>query len=264
MDESRRALLGGLAGLFVLGCSGPAGSDGEGPGNGPVVAEPAVSPGGVLVLGGTGQLGARIVQLLLDAGETVTVFVRPASNRTRLEGLEVAYVVGDLLNERDVAAAFEGGVYRVVINAVRAPITDTPFYDITSGHVARYAKAHGVEQIIHHGAVGAGENMALHPDVPWDRVPGLKARMEDHGKAERNFLNSGIATTVIRNSRVWPDETPASGHATLTEDQSVLTPITRQDLAAMTLQCLDNPECFNKIYHASDDTLTWPPPGMGE
>ena len=264
MNAGRRVLLFGLATLFVWGCSAPPDSDGAGSGNASGPAEPAAGSSGVLVFGGTGQLGARIVKLLLDAGEPVTVFVRPASNRSRLEGLDVAYAVGDMLNESDVAAAFADGGYRAVINAVRAPITDTPFYNITSGHVAKHAKAHGVQQIIHHGAVGAGENMALHPDVPWDRVPGLKARMEDHATAERNFLDSGIATTVIRNSRVWPDETPASGNAELTEDQSVLSPITREDLAAMTMQCLDNPECFNKIYHAKDDTLTWPPPGMGE
>ncbi len=263
MGVGRRVLLVGLAALWVWGCSEPRGGDGAG-GDAPAREQSAAKPGGVLVFGGTGQLGARIVKLLLDADEPVTVFVRPASNRSRLEGLDLAYAVGDMLNEPDVAAAFEGGNYRAVINAVRAPITDMPFYDITSGHVAKHAKAQGVKQIIHHGAVGAGENMALHPDVPWERVPGLKRRMEDHATAERNFLRSGIPTTIIRNSRVWPDETPASGNAQLTEDQSVLTPITRADLAAMTMQCLDNPECFNKIYHARDDTLTWPPPGMGE
>jgi uncharacterized protein YbjT (DUF2867 family) len=219
---------------------------------------------GVLVFGATGQLGARIVNSLADSGEQVTVFVRPSSDRGRLSGLDVTYAVGDMMNEADIAAAFNGKHYRVVVNAVRAPTEQKDFYEITSRYVAKYAKFSGVQQIIHHGAVGAGENMALHPDVPWDRVPGLRARMEDHARAERNFLNSGITTTVIRNARVWPDETPASGRAELTEDQSVMTPITRVDLAAMTMQCLDNPDCGNKIYHARDDSLTWPPPGWGE
>jgi uncharacterized protein YbjT (DUF2867 family) len=246
MARRRRFLVVMLATWLVAGVAAPAKAD------------------GVLVFGATGQLGARIVKRLVDAGEEVTVFVRPTSDRGRLSGLPVAYVVGDMMEEGDVAAAFQGRRYRVVVNAVRAPTSVAAFYDITSRHVAEFAKVSGVKQIIHHGAVGAGDNMALHPDVPWDRVPGLRARMLDHGTAEQNFLNSGIATTVIRNSRVWPDETPASGIAQLTEDQSVMTPITRVDLAAMTLQCLDNPGCGNKIYHARDDSLTWPPPGWGE
>ena len=271
MFVARRVILLALTGLLAWGCSGPTGDQTPSPSeptagssNTTASDDDSEARGGVLVFGGTGQLGARIVKRLVNAGDQVTVFARPGSNRGRLEGLDVAYAVGDMLTEADVAAAFQARSYRAVINAVRAPITDIPFYNITSGHVAKYALATGVEQIIHHGAVGAGENMALHPDVPWDQVPGLATRMLDHATAEQNFLNSGIATTVIRNSRVWPDETPASGNAELTEDQSVMTPITREDLAAMTIQCLDNPDCSNKIYHARDDTLTWPPPGLGE
>ena len=85
--------------------------------------------------------------------------------------------------------------------------------------------------------------------------------MDDHAAAERNFMASGIATVVIRNSRVWPDGTPSSGNASLSEDHSMMTPITRVDLAEFTLQCLDNPACEDKIFHAVDPTLTWPPPG---
>lgn len=216
--------------------------------------------GDVLVFGGTGQLGARIVALLLDTGEGVTVFVRPTSDRSRLDGLKVDFVVGDVLNDGDVAAAFDRASYSAVVIAVRAPLSEAGFYGISSGHIVNHAAAADVSQIIYHGAVGAGENMAMHPDIPWDSVPGLTARMEDQGVAEANFLRSGIAATIIRNSRVWPDETQGTGHADLTEDQTTLTPITRADLARLTMDCLGNETCANKIYHARDFTLSWPPP----
>jgi uncharacterized protein YbjT (DUF2867 family) len=219
---------------------------------------------GVLVLGGTGQLGSDVVRLLLAADNDVTVFARPKSDRSRLDGLDVEFVVGDLLDDESVAAAFAGRQYRAVVNTVRAPISDVPFYDISSALIAKHARAAGVKQIIHHGAVGAGDNVRLHPDVPWDRVPGLAGRMRDHGKAEENFFASGITTTVIRNSRVWPHGTPSTGQATLSEDPATMTPITRADLALMTMQCLDNPACAGKVYHAKDESLTWPAPGMGQ
>ena len=217
--------------------------------------------GSVLVFGGTGQLGAEVVQRLLAAGEDVVVFVRPNSNRKRLAGQQVAYVVGDMLNEGDVASAFQSHKIRAVINMVRAPISEAGFYDITSRYLAAHAKQAGVGQIIHHGAVGAGEHRELFPDVPWGRVPGLASRMDDHRLAEKHFIASGIPTVVIRNSRVWPHGTPSTGKASLTEDQSVMTPITRPDLADFTMDCLDNPACAGKIYHAMDPVLTWPPPG---
>ena len=229
-----------------------------------LVAATPVLADGVLLLGATGQLGARVAKSLVDAGEDVTVLVRPSSDRSRLDGLDVDYVVGDLLDEASVAAAFDGKNYRVVINTVRAPTEIADFYKISSTHISKYAKAAGVQHIIHHGAVGAGSNMNLHPDVPWARVPNLLPRMLDHGAAEEIFFSSGIPTTVIRNSRVWPDETPASGNAVMTEDRTVMTPITRIDLARFTMECLDNPACYGKVYHNRDDSLTWPPPSFGE
>jgi len=222
---------------------------------------------GVLVLGATGQLGARITKSLLDRGEQVTAFVRHSSDRSRLEGLNIEYVVGDILDEESVAVAFSGRSYRVIINAVRGPTEIVNFYKDSSLIISKHAQQASVKQIIHHGAVGAGSNMKLHPNVPWENpprqgIPSLVERMLDHGVAEEVFFSSGIPTTIIRNSRVWPDETPASGQATLTEDRSVLTPITRIDLARFTMDCLDNKACFGKVYHNKDESLAWPPPSF--
>lgn len=221
---------------------------------------PAAMGAEVLVFGGTGQLGSEVVKRVIERGDRVTVFARPSSEKGRLVDLPVRYVYGDMLVEADVERAFATDRYDVVINTVRAPITDVPFYRITSGHVVKHAAASGVGQIIHHGAVGAGENMQQHPDVPWNSVPGLAERMRDHGIAEETFLSSTVPATVIRNSRVWPHGTPPSGKASMTEDQSVLTPITRIDLAVFTIECMEQEACHGRIFHAQDDSLSWPPP----
>lgn len=219
---------------------------------------------GVLVFGATGQLGARVVKALVDKGEDVTAFVRSSSNRDRLAGLPVTYVTGDMMNRDSIDAVFAAQSFRVVINTARAPTELKNFYKDSSTHIANAAKRTGVQQIIHHGAVGAGSNMALHPDVPWGRVPNLEARMMDHGVAEEVFFSSGIPTTIIRNSRVWPDETPPSGKAVMTEDRRVMTPITRADLTRFTMECLDKSDCYGKVYHNKDDSLSWPPPSIME
>lgn len=191
---------------------------------------------GVLVYGATGQLGARVAALLVEKGEDVTVLVRDSSDRSRLAGLDAEYVVGDMMDEDSINAAFEGRSFRVVINTARAPTALKDFYKLSSTYIANAAKQNGVQQIIHHGAVGAGSNMALHPDLPWSQMPDLEPRMMDHGVAEEVFFSSGIPTTIIRNSRVWPDDTPPSGNATMTEDRTVLMPITRADLARFTIE----------------------------
>lgn len=215
----------------------------------------------VLVLGANGQLGAAIVQLLVTNGRPVTAMVRANSDRTRLAGLEIEYVIGDVTNDADVAAAFKGRRYAAIVVALRVNNGDIHFYEKALAPVSKYAQAAGVKQIIHHGAVGAGRNIERIPHEGWDRIPGIFDRMRDQGVGEDLIRASGIPYTIIRNARIYPADAPSTGKAQLTEDDSVLTPMTRADLAILTLRCLGNKSCYNKTYHVKDDSLAWPPPG---
>ncbi|MBL8630947.1 MAG: NAD(P)H-binding protein [Rhodospirillaceae bacterium] len=246
MTLLRRSFIGAVTAGFVLA-------------SGIAMAQPK---GAVLVLGGTGQLGAEVVKILAAKGEQVTVFARPDSKRDLLDGLKVDYVTGDLMNDADVAAALKAKPYRAIINTVRVETGDIHFYEKIMGSIATHAKSTGVKQVIHQSAVGAGENAKNFPNMGWDKVPGLLDRLKDQGVGEDLLKKSGVTYTIIRNSRIWPAETPATGQAKLTEDQTVLTPMTRIDLAKLTVSCLDNTACANKIYHVEDKTLKWPPPRM--
>jgi uncharacterized protein YbjT (DUF2867 family) len=215
----------------------------------------------VLVLGGTGQLGAEIIRQLAASGsQRITVFAREGSDRSRLEGLPVTYLIGDLTREADIAAALRSRRFDVIVNAVRVEDGDIHFYEKILTPLARLARETGVGQIIHHGAVGAGANAAKFTSLGWERVPGLLDRLKDQGIGEQQLRDSGVAYTIIRNARIYPDGAPSTGKAELTEDDSVLTPMTRADLALFTVRCLGNADCHNKTYHVRDASLAWPPP----
>ena len=227
-------------------------------GSGCATTKAASSAREVLVLGGTGQLGAQIVRALLQQGEHVTVLARSNSDRMRLKGLPVDYRTGDLLSDADVGGAMRAKKFNVVVNAVRVEDGDIHFYEKILRPITVHAKATGVSQIIHHGAVGAGANAAKFAALGWDRVPGMLDRLRDQGVGEELLRTSGVPYTIIRNSRLYPDDTPATGKAELTEDDSVLTPMTRADLARLTVKCLGNKSCFGKTYHVRDVSLAWP------
>ena len=215
------------------------------------VSHSALADGGVLVFGGNGRLGYEVVKLLLDADEEVTVFVRPTSDRSRLEGLDVSYAVGDMLDEKSVAAALITAKPRVIIDTASA--RDTPGFFVTSqGYIATYATAAGVRQVIHHGSVGAGDNMKQFPHINFEPI---RSRLLDKGEGERVIMASGLTYTIIRNAMVWPHGTPATNEAYLSEDHTTFTGVTRRDLAILTMDCLDNPSCANKVYHAVDESL---------
>ena len=215
----------------------------------------------VLVLGGAGQLGAEIVRQLVARGERVTVLVRPQTERSRLASLPVQYVTGDALDPVQMAAVFHSRHFSVVVSALRVENGDVHFYEKMMTVLVAQAKAAGVSQIIHHSAVGAGANAANFSSLGWERVPGLLDRLRDQGVGEAILKASHVPFTIIRNTRLYPDGTPATGNATLTTDDTVILPMTRADLARLTLQCLGNAACDNQTYHVRDTSLAWPPPG---
>jgi uncharacterized protein YbjT (DUF2867 family) len=203
-----------------------------------------------LVFGGTGRLGAPIVQLLVDAGYPVTVFARPTSNRERLTGLDVRYVTGDLMDAASIVAAIDGQAFAYVIDASARGASRDPFYDTAMRNILNALTVDEVRQFVLHGSVGAGDNMQKFPDVGFERMRGV---MIAKGEAEALLRASGIPYTIIRNGFVRPDGTPATGTASLTEDDSELDAVTRLDLAALTMQCLNNEACMNKTFHAVDE-----------
>ena len=209
-------------------------------------------PPEALVFGGTGRLGAPIVHGLVDRGYVVTVFARPTSDRGRLAGIDVRYVIGDLTVADSVEAALAGGPYSVVIDASARGASRASFYDTAMRNILASLDRSAVRQFILHGSVGAGDNLANFPNRGFERFRDV---MQAKGEAEAMLAGSGLTYTIIRNGRLLPDGTPATGRAQLTEDDRVLGAVTRADLAALTLACLDNPDCFGKTYHAFDDTL---------
>ncbi len=213
-----------------------------------------VRQGGVLVLGGTGKLGSEIVKDLVEAGEKVTVLVRSTSNRARLEGLDVTYVVGDMLVDADMERVFTGADYRAVIDASgRAPDGDDSFYPESQKLISKYARETGVSQVILHGAIGAGDSaeMFIPENLPEVQRLGIAAK----SIAEDILTSSGAPYTLIRHMTLLPEDMTETGDAYLTEDHTAIGPVTRDGLARLTMECLDNPECINVIYHAVDPEI---------
>lgn len=237
---NRYFMIAGIA-ACLLAPNGTARADGH-----------TAEPGGVIVFGGSGRTGAMIVDLLLAKGEPVTVFVRPTSDRSRLEGRDVSYAVGDAMNGDDVEAAVAASKPRVVINTIGGRGTQVGFWDTTQMNMTASAKKHGAREIIFLGSVGTGDSaMAYSPEAR----ARTKDSMAERLRAEEDMKASGLDYVIIRTGIIAPSGTPATGKARLTEDRMVLSPVTRSDLAQMTVDCIGNAACRNKTFAAMDDSL---------
>ncbi|MGW1794659.1 SDR family oxidoreductase [Streptomyces sp. NPDC001984] len=132
----------------------------------------ATSP--ILVTGGTGTLGGRVVPLLRAAGHDVRILTRHA--RPSADGVE--YVTGDLLADEGVAAATAGT--ETVLHLAGGPKGD----DVATHNLVRAASAAGVRHLVYISVIGA------------DRVP--LAWLRSKLAAERAVSDSGIPWTTLR------------------------------------------------------------------
>jgi uncharacterized protein YbjT (DUF2867 family) len=210
----------------------------------------------VLVFGGTGKLGSAVVRELVAAGHPVTVFARPSSDRTRLDGVKVSYVTGDILDAAQVKAAFDGRNFRTVVDATARGDADDEFYPTAMANIIAGAKTGGVRQIILHGSVGAGDNIEQFPQANFGR---MRSTLAAKGRAERLLIDSGIGYTIIRNGILLSADLPPTRTARLSTDQRLMRKVTRADLGLLTVLCVGNPDYMNGIWHAVDDSQDVPP-----
>lgn len=213
---------------------------------------PVLANEGVIVFGGTGQLGMEVVEDLLEIGEDVTVFARPTSNTKSLENMGVNIVRGDALKQEDVSKALSSGPYRVVVDALaRDGGVNAAFYIDSARNIANASNVTDVKQIILHGSVGAGLSHLSDRDPEGEFGDLMMAK----SLGERYVMESGVPYTIIRNWAIVPDGTKESGKAFMSPDQSLRGLISRDALAKFTVECLGSPMCINEVLHTADDEI---------
>jgi len=218
----------------------------------------AQSNTGVLVVGGTGQLGSYHVKQLSAAGERVIVLARSTSSFDRIEGSDYEVVVADLMDADAVIAAVMKAKPAVIIGASNAPgirMDDgDSFYWRSILTLTKAAKAAGVTQVIRHSARGAREILTVLP-AQFKDDPRIINYFRDVARAVIALEHSGQTYTIILNSNLPPEPSIATGNGMLDADVTIDDGITRADLAAVTNTCILNQACYGKRLNGIDPTL---------
>jgi NADH dehydrogenase len=141
----------------------------------------------IVVAGGTGTLGAKLVPLLVERHPPVRVLTRDPARARHLEGAGLEVVVGDVRNRDSVAAALEGA--STIISSIHGfigPGDVSPMSVDRDGNanLIEAAKANGSEFIL----VSAAWVCADHP---WELARAKYA-------AEQNLQRSGLRWTIVR------------------------------------------------------------------
>lgn len=216
----------------------------------------------VLVFGGTGQLGAPHIRLLVERGDQVFVFHRSTSSFDRIDDVDYSKVEGDLMDPATVLSALLEVRPNVVIDASArrgAQMQEgRSFYAPAMRNIVTAAAHAGVEQIVLHGSIGVrGSEAYVRDELGYNTD---SANMRDKAEAEQILEESGIHFTIIRNGLLEFEPAIPTTNGILTDDQNTFGRITRTDLARLAVECVGNPMCYDKIYHAIDPSLVGPRP----
>ncbi|HHT70404.1 MAG: NAD-dependent epimerase/dehydratase family protein [bacterium] len=143
----------------------------------------------VLVTGGTGHIGNVLVRKLVQRGESVRVLVLPGESRASLQGLEVEFAEGNVLDRASCRTAMAGVdvVYHLAGIIAIAPGTERLMWEVNvtgARTVAQAAAEMGVRRLVHVGSVHAfargpgqvvDERTPLALTAPWNNYDRTKA-----------------------------------------------------------------------------------------
>jgi uncharacterized protein YbjT (DUF2867 family) len=132
----------------------------------------------LLVTGGTGNIGSRVVPLLREAGRDIRIL----SRHPRADEPGIQHLVGDTVTGHGLAAALEG--VDVVVHLAGGAKGD----DVAARNLAAAAREAGVRHVVLISVIGA------------DRMPigYFRAKAE----AERVIAESGVPWTVLRAAQL--------------------------------------------------------------
>jgi len=129
-----------------------------------------------LITGATGDVGARVVELLLQRGDRPRVFVREEKKARSRFGDRVDIFVGDLADPVSLRTALEGADALFLVNiGPQIPVRDEA--------AARVAKAVGVKHLVKLSSMDVKQRLAI---GAW------------HERGEAAILASGIAFTFLQ------------------------------------------------------------------
>jgi NADH dehydrogenase len=199
----------------------------------------------ILVVGGTGSLGGKIVDRLVAEGESVRVLARPTSHSSPLREAGVEVVIGDLTDAPTLAPACEGATVVITTASATRRGDDSPENVDQRGsqNLIDAAQSAGVDRFVFTSTIGASA------DSP---VPAFRAK----GIAEEHLRNSGIDYAILHANAfmdVWFGmmiEMPIATGQPVTlvgESRRRHSFIAERDLAAFAIAAARHPAARNNV-----------------
>ena len=206
-----------------------------------------------LIFGATRNTGLMVATMLAERGDKVTAFVRPSSDRSGLESLDVGYAVGDALDLDSVRAAMAAGEYDAILTTIGCFACDPKPDYLGNANIFTAASEAGIERVVLVTTIGPGESFDALPSMSAnflsEMIP-LKEQAEDALKA------TDLDWTIVRPGGLRSGI--RTGNGILSEDPTTFGYIFREDLAELIVAVLDDDRSIGKTLAAIDANRGFP------
>lgn len=193
-----------------------------------------------LVIGANGQIGRQLIGMMALAKMPVKAMVRTQFQADEIAKLGAETIIADL-EQALPDAAFED-CDKVVFTAGSGGKTGadkTILVDLWGAVKAvDMAKKHNIKQFVMVSARDAGD--------PENGTPAIKHYNICKHFADKHLLESGVPYTILRPGRLT-NETATGLITTQRPTEKEAMTITRTDVAACVVQCLDHSETINQV-----------------
>jgi NADH dehydrogenase len=213
-----------------------------------------MQPGKVVVFGGTGFLGRRVVAGLTAVGAQVRVASRQASAVGGWPG--VAHVVSDIRDPASVERALTGAVAAVNCVSLYREAAGARFHDIHVSGAASLARAARGLQLVQISGIGAD---------PAARSPYIRAR----GQGELAVREASSDAVILRPSVMFgPDDAFLNALDRITrllpviplfgDGATRLQPVHVDDVAAAVVRAIERPDAAGRVFElGGPEVLTY-------
>jgi uncharacterized protein YbjT (DUF2867 family) len=213
----------------------------------------------VLVTGGTGFVGPKIVHALRAENRPTRVLVRKPERQTQLQAWGCELVQGDMTDAESLRRAVEGCatvVHLVALPPFADPKTTERVMEQGTRDLVAAAKEAGAKRLVLMSALGANErskDISAYYHAKWEEEQAVKASGIEHTIFRPSFIfgrDGGLLPGLIRLVR-WSPVTPVVG-------TKKLQPIWVDDVAAYFAKSLSVGATVNKTFElGGPDVVTW-------
>jgi uncharacterized protein YbjT (DUF2867 family) len=199
----------------------------------------------VVIVGGHGKIGLRLVKLLADRGDSPRGIIRKTEQAHDLEEIGAEPIVLDIENVDDISDALAGA--DAVVFAAGAGPGSGPARKRTVDYggavkLAEGSIAKGIRRYVMVSSIGSNR-----PEAWSDQ---MRPYQEAKAEADKFVIEAGLDYTIIRPGGLTDD--PGTGNVQIAERVEYGT-VTRDDVAAVIAECLVADNTIGKAFDLLND-----------